>query len=354
MVSIKGLEQGRLSQPDYNVYYVRRPQGQKLLEYFDDKNRCFPLLGSAARYNGNGHIFWIEYGDLKKERAVLLDQCYAQVSKPDSRAQLGAARTLYQDSKGLRIYHFLSVEDAIRSVRNHILPAERGKEIHQVEAAQSWIGELLNFYCSGNFANIPPNEFTEVEDLTLAILEEIGIRDPHNLVNRLKERGFSWLRKGGSGKDSTGRENYVVTKQTLGAALRRMKSRETAIRGPIVHKYELIHAALESTRYIDRRILEEAEKELRTMSEIVVFKRPGKIHEEGTVSPTVAKLDDLVDMLKLPLLDPYHSRGKYASTDLQAVRDGLIAKRKVTVADVALLSKVRDWIKWDLDRGITF
>ena len=352
MVGTRGPERTELSIPkDYNVYYVRGPLKEKFLKYFDDKDRCFPLLGSAARYNGNGHIFWIEFGDLKRSRDELIAAGYTQVSKVDPRAKLDAENTLYRDSIGLKFYWFFSVEGAIKSVRDYILPAEMGKEKGQMTTAQSWISELLNFYCSGNFAKIPPEEFIEVEKFTLAVLEKMGIIDPHKLVNQLKEKGFLWLQKAGSGKDAIGRENYIVTKESLEAALKRMKEREKAIRGPIVRKYQFILAALESTRCTDRRILEVVLEELCTMSEIVVFRHPGVIYQDGTVGPTVDKLDDLIDRLKLPLLDPYHSRGVYASAGLQAIRNGLKDRGKVTERDLERLKHVRDWIEWDLNKG---
>ena len=89
------------------------------------------------------------------------------------------------------------------------------------------------------------------------------------------------------------------------------------------------------------------------MSGIVVFKRPGYYTKASTVDPTVAVLEDLIKRLKLPILNPYHARGMYAAEDLKVICDRLKSTGKVTVGDVEKLVHVRDWIKWDLDRGIT-
>lgn len=345
------LEQrDRLNQPDRNVYYVSR-RNKELLDYFNDDNICFPLLGSAARFDEKGNICWIEYRNLKGTRETLLDQGYIQISTVDPRVRLNAPNTLYQNSIGLEIHRHLSVEDAIRAVRDHILPEEGGKEKYQVRVAKDWIQELLKFYCTGNFAWIAPDEFKEVEELTVAILRELGIEDPHQLVNDLKERGFSWLKQAGSGKDRTGRENFLVTRQALEASLKRMKEREKTINESIIRKYQFIHAALEATRYTDREILISVAKELKTMSGIVVFKYPGKTYDESTISTTVAKLEDFIGRLKLPLLRWYRSRGKYAANDLEAICDRLKSAGQATVGDVEKLAHVRDWIKYDLEKG---
>lgn len=334
---------------DKNVYLVERRK-KRSLEAF---RKCPTLYGSGARYFQNdnyGYLMWVEFRPVKRTPEGEIPEKFEVVSRLDSRVDPDAPFTEYKDLHQIVLYPFFTIEDAIRSVRDHILPSEKGRETKQITAAKKRLMELSDFYSNRSFASITPAELTKEEANTLALLQEIGVPDLQKLVNPLKQKMFTWLVKASGGRDAKGRENYLVTINALRAALRRVVLRENAVRDPILGKFLLIEQATMFARDYYRSLFDEVAQELQTMSGIVIFKHEGVVGKEFDVNMTLAKLKTLIFLLHQPHVDPYHWRGIEASNQLMQVYEALAKDKMVNHSHVEAIAGVRQSLLDELER----
>lgn len=318
-----------------HVYFRRQGRQAFLAEYLED--HCRPLLGTELFFDKEGSIFYYRWRSLPREG--LLPPQFILVSRLHPQADIYAPHTRYPHRREMQIVPIRkdngSVEAAIRAM-DHVLEGERSKETQRTGAVKNRAHELFDLF-SSNFSAIGPEEFAAAREQTFALLRQVGL-DPDQVIDEEMQRMATFLLKGSSGRDSTGRENMMVSLGALAAAYRRAISRRWGI-DEIISKFLQMREALILDREFSRGIFTDVASRLKSsaMPSHVLFTKPDT--PAKNLGPVFGLLSTMRFQLTQLHLKPYRPVGSLVTNILTQIENWLREDRRREIAATGLFSQ---------------
>lgn len=291
--------------------YSAAQEKQSLKERFD-KN-CMPLYRSSVRVDGWGAILIPMWSVIKNENFKADDYIFLSSSRAVKTGMIVELRIneIKKDEGG--------VETAIRMVQ-HILEGVKGREGRQAEMVLIRSNELIGLFEKDGLSSIELSEREALQQETREMLAVVEL-DPERVMLEEKERAARWLEKASLGKDSIGRDNFLITMGALFAARRRAWERKEGLEGFVVPKYAGMLEVLIFARAFDREVLIQVKEDLRVLAGVKYIQKSG--YTDRGVGYTMGKVGSMAWLLTQTKVKPYKPMALATSRLLADVRGSL-------------------------------